>query len=249
MKKIFYGIGAISMIGGLAGLICDGIVSSAIGLCALAGGAAVIAATFVISKLMDKGIQDGFDQGNSSDLSIEMKVNHAISTARRNSFKAQSEIRRLSAWCNNAIFDTFHAEYEKAGAYYEKDKLTASFGEIKEKYSHNLSFEAIDKCESIVNDYQLKIDGYKERLSAFEKQEKEYTELKGKLQAAKQKEKILARLGAHDQKLDSAAITEGHSIVAASDSLESMTMEDIAREVEEKEIYYKQLEELNYKYK
>ncbi len=247
MKKIFYGLGIIAMIMGTIGMVTDGFISSALGLIALGGGLGLMLLTFIVGKLMDKNIQDGFDKG--TDMSLEMKVNHAISNARQNSFKAQSEIRRLSAWCNNAIFDTFHAEYEKAGTFYEKDKLMENYGQIKEQYATQVSFETLDKCDSIVNDYQLKIDGYKERLSTFEKQEKEYTELKAKLKAAKQNEKRLARLNSHQEKLDNAAITEGHSIVAAEDNLETMTMSDIAREVEEKEIYYKQLEELNFKYK
>lgn len=247
MKKIFYGLAIIAMALGLVGMITDGFISSAIGLVAICAGAVLMLLTFIIGKMMDKNVQDGFDKG--IDMSIEMKVNHAISNARQNSFKAQSEIRRLSAWCNNAIFDTFHAEYEKAGQYYEKDKLMESYGDIKEKYSGKVSFETIDKCDNIVNDYKLKIDGYKERLQTFEKQEKEYIELKAKLKEAKQNEKRLARLEQHNEKLDTAAITEGHSIVAAEDNLETMTMSDIAREVEEKEIYYKQLEELNFKYK
>jgi len=247
MKKIFYGLGIIAMILGIIGMVVDGFISSALGLIALLGGAGLMLLTFIVGKIADKNVQDGFDQGN--DMSIEMKVNHAISSARQNSFKAQSEIRRLSSYCNTAIFDTFHLEYEKVGARYDKDKLMENYDEIKEKYAQNLSFETSDKCDSIVNDYKLKIDGYKERISTFEKQEKEYTELKAKLKEAKQQEKRMARLEAHQQKLDNAAITEGHSIVAAEDNLETMTMSDIAREVEEKELYYKQLEELNYKYK
>lgn len=237
------------MVAGAIGLSVDGIMSSLIGFVALGGGLALMLITFIVGKIMDKNVQENFDQGSDNNLSLEMKVNHAISSARQNNFKAQSEIRRLTAWCNDAIFSTFHQEYEKEGVFYEKDKLMDKFGEIKEKYSNKMSFETIDKCEHIVKDYQLKIDGYKERLEAFEKQEKEYTELKGKLQAAKQREKKLAKLDSHSKKLESASEKEGENIIASTGEMQQLSMGDIAREVEEKELYYKQLEELNFKYK
>jgi L-lactate utilization protein LutC len=198
---------------------------------------------------MDKHIQDNFDKGDSDNMSLEMKVNHAISSSRQNKFKAQSEIRRLTAWCNDAIFSTYHTEYEKVGASYSKENLLDNYSEIQNKYASALSFETSDKCDQIVKDYKQKIDGYKERIDVFEKQELEYTELKAKLKAIKEQEKRNNKLDSHKNKLENAAITEGESIVASEGDIARLSEGDIAREVAEKEIYYKQLEELNFKYK
>lgn len=251
MKKFFYLIGVIALIAGGVMMLKDenGFLASLFGLAVAGGGLGLILLTFIASKIRDKNTQNNFEDGADSNLSLEMKVNHAISSARQNSFKSQSEIRRLTAWCNDAIFSTFHQEYEKEGNFYEKEKLMEKFNEIKEKYASRVSFPTLDKCEGIVKDYQLKIDGYKERLSAFEKQEKEYTELKGKLQLAKQQEKRMAKLNSHQQKLENASEREGLSIIESTGEMQQLSMGDIAKEVEEKELYYKQLEELNWKYK
>lgn len=251
MKKIFYTIGLVAMIIGGVMMFKDenGFFASLIGLAIAGGGLGLVLLTFIASKIRDNNTQDNFDGGSDSDLSLEMKVNHAISSARQNSFKSQSEIRRLTAWCNDAIFSTFHQEYEKEGNFYEKEKLMEKFDEIKDKYASKISFETLDKCENIVKDYQLKIDGYKERLAAFEKQEKEYTVLKGKLQQAKQQMKRMAKLDSHKEKIENASDKESLSILESTGEMQQLTVGDIAKEVAEKELYYKQLEELNFKYK
>jgi hypothetical protein len=220
-----------------------------LGLLTSGGGLVLILLTFIIGKMMDKNIQDGFDKGNSPDMSLEMKVNHAIATARQNKFKAQSEIRRLTAWCNDAIFSTFHEQYEKVGVSYDKEKLLDNFGEIKEKYASALSFETLDKCEHIVGDYKTKIDGYKERINIFDKQQEEYSEYKAKLQELKQQERRMKKLDAHQGKLEDASMKEGLSIVETEVEHRQLSEGDLAREIAEKEAYYKSLEELNFKYK
>ena len=133
--------------------------------------------------------------------------------------------------------------------YYDKEKLLDNYGAIKEKYGTSLSFETTDKCDRIVGDYKSKIDGYKERIGIFEKQQEEYAELKAKLQALKQQEKRMNKLDAHQGKLEQASQAEGLSIVESQSDFRQLSEGDIAREVAEKEAYYKQLEELNYKYK
>lgn len=246
MKKLLYFLGVILLVGGI---ICLLIHLPFFGLLAAGGGGLLILLTFIIGKMMDKNIQDGFDQGDSTDLSLEMKVNHAIATSRKNKFKAQSEIRRLTAWCNDAIFSTFHEEYEKVGVSYDKEKLLDQYGEIKDKYASALSFETTDKCDHIVSDYKQKIDGYKERIDIFDKQQEEYAELKAKLQALKQQERRMKKLDSHQGKLEQASQNEGLSIVETETNFRQLSEGDIAREVAEKEAYYKSLEELNFKYK
>jgi hypothetical protein len=247
MRKILYIIGAIALVGGIIGTLFGG--HWFMGPLMAGGGGLLLLLTFIIGKLMDKNIQDGFDQGNSADMSLEMKVNHAIATARQNKFKAQSEIRRLTAWCNDAIFSTFHEQYEKVGVSYDKEKLLENYGEIKDKYASALSFETADKCDHIVNDYKTKITGYTERISVFDKQQEEYAELKEKLQALKQQERRMKKLESHQGKLEDASMKEGLSIVETDSNFRQLSEGDIAREVAEKEAYYKSLEELNFKYK
>lgn len=246
MKKLLYILSVLALVGGLIGMFVG---HWFIGMLTAGAGVALLLLTFIIGKLMDKNIQDTFDKGVNPDMSLEMKVNHAISSSRQNKFKAQSEIRRLTAWCNDAIFSTYHEQYEKVGVSYDKEKLLDNFGEIKEKYASALSFETTDKCDHIVNDYKMKIDGYKERIEVFDKQQEEYAELKAKLQALKQQEKRMKKLDAHQGKLEEASYNEGLSIVETEGNFRQLSEGDIAREVAEKEAYYKSLEELNFKYK
>ena len=107
----------------------------------------------------------------------------------------------------------------------------------------------MDKCEHIVSDYKTKIDGYKERIEIFDKQQEEYAELKAKLQELKQQEKRMKKLESHQGKLEDASMREGLSIVETEGNFRQLSEGDIAREVAEKEAYYKSLEELNFKYK
>lgn len=246
MKKLLYIVGVIALLGGLISFLFSS--HWFMGMLVAGGALVLILLTFIIGKMMDKNIQDGFDKGSNPDMSLEMKVNHAIATSRQNKFKAQSEIRRLTAWCNDAIFSTFHEQYEKVGVSYDKEKLLDNFGEIKEKYASALSFETMDKCEHIVSDYKTKIDGYKERINIFDKQQEEYAELKAKLQELKQQERRMKKLESHQGKLEDASMKEGLSIVETEGNFRQLSEGDIAREVAEKEAYYKSLEELNFKY-
>ncbi|MCQ2253679.1 MAG: hypothetical protein MJZ61_09530 [Bacteroidales bacterium] len=246
MRKLMLGLGVGIIICGVAMLIKG---HTLIGGCLMAGGVLWDLLTLIIGRAMDKHVQESFDQG-TGDQSLEMRVNQAISSSRQNKFKAESEIRRLNAWCNDAIFNTYHAEYEKVGSSYNKESLLENFNEIKDKFSGAVSFETADKCERIVNDYKLKIDGYKERIKVFEEKEQEYTELKAKLKAIKQQEKINQKLSGHQKKLESASMTEAISMVEAEDnSVQQLSIGDVAREVAEKEEYFRQLEQLEFKYK
>lgn len=246
MKKILYGVGAVLAV---VGIIVWATGSSFTGFLLGGLGLLTIVATFFGSKLIDAGQQGGFDGGPDGTQSVEMKINQAISAARQNKFKSESEIRRLTAWSNDAIFTTYHAEYEKVNVNYQKDSLLDNYMEIREKYGTNLSFETMEKCDGIVKDYQQKIEGYKQRISVFDKQEEEYKVLKDKIKAVKQHEKLMKKLDSHDAKIESATDKEAQSMVAGDYDLSQLTMGSIAKEVAEKEEYFKQLDQINYQLK
>ncbi len=244
MKKIFYTIGALMIVLGLIVMI---IKSFPIGLAFGLLGMLIMVATLFVTKLIQAGQNPGFDGGSDNNLSLEMKINQAISGARQNKFKAQSEIRRLTAWSNDAIFNTYHEEYEKVPANnYQKDELLTNYAEIRDNYGTNLSFETMEKCDGIVKDYQQKIEGYKSRIEVFDKQEQEYVVLKEKIKAVKQHEKMMKKLDAHQTKLEAAGDKEAESIVAGDAEMAQLTMGDIEKEVAEKEEYFRQLDKIKY---
>ena len=243
MSKIFYGLGGIAAVLGVILLISG---HGIMGVISLVSGAVIMLATLFATKLIDAGSQGNIVSGQDGNLSVEMKINQAISGARQNKFKAENESRRLTAWSNDAIFTAYHQEYEKVGANYQKDALLDNYNEIREKYGTSLSFETMEKCDGIVKDYAQKIEGYKSRIDVFDKQELEYTELKNKIKAVKQHEKMMNKLQAHKSKIEAASEREAASIVAGDYDMAHLTMDSIAKEVSEKEEYFRQLDKINY---
>ena len=244
MKKILY-ILSLAVVGfGAFGFITGGGLTS---LLLLGGGALLGIGTFVSGKLIDASVEAGFDGGNA--MSVEMKINNAISEARQNKFKAESEIRRLTAWSNDAIYSAYSQVFDAKGVMMEREKLLDNYNKIKEEYVGQIPFETEDKCDQIVKDYQSKIEGYKQRIGIFEKKQQEYTELKEKMKQVKQNEKRMRQLEKHQQKIEAADKKEIDSIAAGEYDLSGLTMGDLEQEVAQREEYFKQLEQLNYQYK
>ena len=234
------------IVGGLVGYLLG---NSFLGPVISGIGVVSLLVTFFAKSLIDAGKNPDIPSMPEGNKSIEMKINQAISAARQNKFKAESEIRRLTAWSNDAIFTTYKPEFEKVKADYKKDSLLENYDEIREKFSVNLSFETMEKCDSIVKDYEQKINGYKERIEVFEKQEQEYIVLKDKMKALKQHEKMMNKLESHSQKLEAATDKESQSIVAGDYDFSQLTMTSIEQEVAEKELYFKELDKINYELK
>lgn len=245
MSKIFYILGGVTAATGVVMAVSG---STFLGAVICAAGLAVCGVTLFATKLIEAGKNGGGEIPSVSDSgnrSVEMKINQAISGARQNKFKAESEIRRLTAWSNDAIFVAYHPEFEKVKANYRKEELLENYGEIREKYGAGLSFEAMEKCDGIVKDYSQKISGYKERMKVFDAQEKEYIVLKDKMKALRQHEKMMNKLEGHTQKLETASGNEAASIVAGDYDMSQLTMESLEKEVSEKELYFKELEKIN----
>jgi len=245
MAKIFYALGGLMVGGGIAAYVLG---SHFLGAVISALGVVTLIVTFFVKNLVEAG-GNPIPSVPESNKSVEMKINQAISSARQNKFKAESEIRRLTAWSNDAIFTTYQPEFEKVSANYNKEELLDNYSEIREKFGANLSFETMEKCDGIVKDYSQKISGYKSRIGLFEKQEEEYIALKEKIKAVKQHEKMMNKLQAHDQKIENATDKESLSIVAGDDDINQLTLSSIEKEVAEKEEYFKQLDQINYQLK
>lgn len=237
MKKILY-IFSLIMIG--AGLLSWIFGHGFIGFLAASCGVLLALGTFVGGKLIDASNQTSFDKGEAS---LESKINNQISEARRNKFKAESEIRRLTSWSNDAIFSAYSAAAQKEGILIEREKLYENYDKIHEQLGTKIEFAAEDKCDNIVKGYRDKINGYKERIEVFDKKQDEYLKLKDKIKAVKQKEKLMKKLEGHDSHMEQADEHELNSIAAGEYDLSQLTMGSLEQEVLEREEYYKQLEE------
>ena len=237
MKKVLYVVSlalvGIGVIGAIAG-------HSFLGFLSAGCGATLALCTFLGGKLIESSQQSTFDKGGES---LEMKINNQISEANRNKFKAESEIRRLTSWSNDAIFSAYSAVAQKEGVLLDRETLCDNYDQIHEKYGAQLEFEAEDKCDTIVKDYKAKIEGYKERIGVFEKKHEEYIKLKEKIRAVKQKEKMMKKLEGHNAHMEQANERELSSMTAGEYDLSQLSMGDLEKEVLEREEYYKQLEE------
>lgn len=240
MKKLLYVLSLIMVgAGGIMWLFNHGFLGFLVSGC----GILLALITFVSGKLIDASTQATFDKGEAS---LEGKINNQISEARRNKFKAESEIRRLTAWSNDAIFSAYSAAAQKEGILLEKEKLYDNYDKIHEQLGTKIEFEAEDKCDNIVKGYREKINGYKERITVFDQKQDEYLKLKDKIKAVKQKEKMMKKLEGHDTHLEQADERELSSIAAGDYDLSQLTMGSLEQEVLEREEYYKQLEETKF---
>ena len=246
MSKIFYGLGFAGLAAGIAFMASGRQIS---GLLLAIGGGVTLLMTFFVKKLIEAGNPEHIDSAPEGNASLEMKINQKIAGARQNKCKAESEIRRLTAWSNDAIFTAYQPEFEKVNAHYQKDELLSKYGEIREKFGAGLTFETMEKCDGIVKDYSQKISGYKERMEVFDKEQQEYIALKEKIKAVKQHEKMMKKLQSHEAKLENASEKEAASIVAGDYDLSRLSMDSIEKEVAEKEEYYRQLDKINFQLK
>ncbi|MBQ9212427.1 MAG: hypothetical protein IJ150_00585, partial [Bacteroidales bacterium] len=103
MAKIFYALGGLMVGGGIAAYVLG---SHFLGAVISALGVVTLIVTFFVKNLVEAG-GNPIPSVPESNKSVEMKINQAISSARQNKFKAESEIRRLTAWSNDAIFTTY----------------------------------------------------------------------------------------------------------------------------------------------
>lgn len=240
MKKILYVLSLVMVGIGIFSWLFD---HGFIGFLLMGGGALLALLTFVGGKLIDASAQTSFDKG---EVSLEMKINNQIRESQSNKFKAESEIRRLTSWSNDAIYSAYSFVAQQEGVLLEKDKLYDKYDQIHERYGAKIEFEAEDKCDNLVKGYRDKINGYKERIEVFSKKQEEYLALKEKIKAVKQKERMMKKLEGHDKHLEQAEEREIGSIAASDYDLSQLTMGDLEQQVLEREEYYKQLEETKF---
>jgi len=198
----------------------------------------------VIFKKLISASKNATEQEDDGVRSLESKIRNSLSKARQEKFKADSKVKRLTGWANDAI-QTTYSDLFPEGMPYAKEELVVNYNELKTKYGEKMSYEQMDKCDQIVVGYKNQIDAEESKIKTFDKIQKEYEELKNKVLETKAKERKQAKLDKHAKRLqsteddisaDTAAIEQGYKL------------EDLTKEVELKEEYINQLERLSYEY-
>jgi len=227
----------------VAGLLLKLVFNLSFGSFLLWGGIVALVVAFISINLINASKNSG--AAAEEELSTEMRINQAITKARQDKFKSESEIRRLKAWSQDAIVTTYSSLFPQGSLLTQKEKLLEQYPEMKAQYGEKLTFEMMDKCDTLVNGYQGQIELHESKIKVFEKLHEEYTELKEKIRLAKQKENQLNRLSANEVKLKAAQESTG---AIAAEIEHSYTVDDLNKEVALKEEYFKQLEQLTYQY-
>jgi len=181
----------------------------------------------------------------SQEFEIESQLRKSISKARQDKFKSESNINKLTQWAQDTIMNTFTADLFSGGMPFSRGEVLSKWGEIKEKHADKVSYEVLDKCDNVVKGYMNQIDLEKSKIKVFEKLQTEYEGLKEKIRITKQNSKKSQRIDKQGAKLQS--IQDDTSSMASAIKLE-YTMEDLTKEVELKQEYFKQLEQLQYQY-
>ncbi len=201
----------------------------------IAGGAILIILFIVLLVLSSK-------KSKGSENEIETQVREALSKIRQQKFKAENKITRMLEWANSAIYTTYSDLF---GAEYSKPQLLENYEEIKQKYGDQIPATQLEKTDNIVNAYKQHIEIEKVKIENLEKLQKEYEELKEQIKIAKAQEKTNKQLDSHIKRLkESEMDTSAEENIIKS----RYTLEDLTREVQERQIYIEQLEELTDKY-
>jgi hypothetical protein len=234
MKKNILIIGGVFIIVGLLlfifGFRLFGILSGGIGILVLISSALIGA-----SKAETEG----------QEFEIESQLRKSISKARQDKFRSEANINKLTQWAQDTVMNTFTSDLFPEGQPFTRNQVLEKWSEISEKYAEKVSFEVLDKCNDVVKGYLNQIDLEKSKIKVFDKLQTEYEELKEKIRITKQNSKKSQRIDKQGKKLQS--MQDDTTGIAHAIELE-YNMEDLTKEVEVKQEYFKQLEQLQYQY-
>ena len=205
----------------------------------------VIAVVIVVIVLIAIKLISASKSATTDEQDISGKVRNSLSKVRQQKFKAENKILRLKQWSNDIIGTTYKDLFPESDLPYAKEELTTNYEELKKTYSEKLPYEQAEKCDSIVNGYINQIDAEEQKIKAFAKLQTEYEVLKDKMLAVKQRQRKQKKMDKHTQRLQNAQ----DDISGEAKVIEhGYTLEDLTNEVEQKEEYVNQLEQLSYQY-
>lgn len=205
---------------------------------------AVLALIIFVAKKLIGASKDATNEEDGGTLSLESQIRGALSKARQQKFKADTQVRRLEAWANDAITTTYSDLFPN-GMPYPKNELLANYQTLKAENSDKLSYEQAQKCDQIVTGYANQIEAEKAKIQTFDKIQTEYEALREKVRLARQKERKQEKLDKHIDRIKSAQ----DDISADATAIEQeYRLDDLAKEVAMKEEYINQLEKLSFEY-
>jgi hypothetical protein len=193
----------------------------------------------------DKLINASKSETDGTEFELESQIRKAISKARQDKFKSEANINKLTMWAQETIVTAYDDLFPNGTMPFSKEKAFENYEKIKEEYGNKLTFEVLDKCDNVVKGYINQIELEKSKIKVFDKMQTEYEAMKEKIKIAKQQMKKSERVGKYENKLKT--MQDDTSGLASAINNE-YTLDNLTKEVELKQEYFKQLEQLHYEY-
>lgn len=200
------------------------------------GGLLIVLFIFLLARSSKKTK----GEGGTSDL--EGQVRSALSSIRQQKFKSDAKIKRLQEWANDAIDTTYGNLF---GDKFFRTTLYEQYDEIKMQFSTKVPAAQVEKTDQIVASCINHMLTEKSKIETLDKLQKEHEALRQKLKESKMQQRQSKRLDKHVNRLNTSSDDlSGEETIAKAD----YTLDDLKQEVELKQEYVKQLEELSLKY-
>ncbi len=129
---------------------------------------------------------------------LEAQLREAISAARRVKFKADSDIRKIKMWANQAISEVF-TDVDDIPV----DELMDKYQQIRQRYADKIDKEILQKLDNLIGGYKAQIELKLQERQAAEKVEYKYTALIKDLRQAKEKQRLESKLNKQARRLAS----------------------------------------------
>lgn len=180
---------------------------------------------------------------------LEDRIKDALRKAEEGKRNEAGEIKEMIDGAKEVIIDTYidflpNAQY----SYYRdqvKETILVKYDEIKNQHASKLDPEIADKSDKIVQGYLNQASLRETKIEFYDKLINQYSEAIQKLEKAKERAEKIEKLNKHSEKLSQ--LDEDTSELAET-YVAGYEFEDIKKEFELKEEFYKQMEVLSLEY-
>ncbi len=189
------------------------------------------------------------DEDKKENQELENRINQALEKAEADKRAVLSTIKKLEGHAASAIIDIYADFFPNANLTYYREKYKQDalekYDEIKKEHASKLDPKMAKECDKIVEGYLNQIELMNSKKKLYDKLYTEYLMTKKKYQAARDRAEKMERLGKHGDRLEEMNDDVNYLADSYKDNYE---LDDISKEVELREEYFKQLENLKQTY-
>ncbi len=189
------------------------------------------------------------NQEHNEEKAFEQKIQDAIRRCQADKAATEAEVKKMLASAEDVIMDIYADFFENAKLSYYRNQhrvgLLDRYPQVKKEHSAKLPPEMVSQCDRIVNGYINNALTLQTKVQVFDKMLAKYKESLERLKSAKERIADLKTMGKHEDNLKKMGDDTSHTANMLKSEYE---MEELTREFENKEEYYKQLEILQQQY-